>query len=79
MSVHEPNPKPMVRLSDAQIQQISTAATELPAAKSGVFAGRVVARLKLNSAGPTVSDDDVADAIRMALIGLRHRAQGEVG
>jgi hypothetical protein len=72
MSAREPNPRPSVSFSDAQIAEIETAALPIPYSKRGIFLGRVVAHVKLHAMGSEPSNADVSAAIHASLTGLIH-------
>jgi hypothetical protein len=60
----------MFALSDAQLATVMDAASALPVEKRGVFLERLSARLAQH--GSRITDADVDDAIRRALLGLMH-------
>jgi hypothetical protein len=65
-----------ISLTPRQIATIGVAAGELPYSKSGIFADRVVARLRATAGHSRPTDEEVEAAITSAMTGLRHYASG---
>jgi hypothetical protein len=65
----EPTPAPL-SLSDRQLEMVMVASGLLEFDKRAVLLERIAAHLRRQSGRPR--DDDVAEAVRRALQGLRH-------
>jgi Holliday junction resolvasome RuvABC endonuclease subunit len=59
----------MMSLTDQQLKAVTDAARAVPVEKRDVFLQRIAAMLKFRGR----SDDDIADAVKLALSGLTHQ------
>jgi hypothetical protein len=63
----------MISLNDAQLKLVMAAAVQVPIEKRSQFLQRISAMLLLRGRGH-FTNDDVDDAVKLALVGMVHAA-----
>lgn len=63
----------MISLNDAQLKVVMAAASQIPHEKRAQFLERIAAMLTLRGRGH-FTDNDVADAVKLALVGMVHES-----
>ena len=63
----------MISLNDAQLKVVMAAASHVPQEKRSRSLERIAAMLTLRGRGH-FNDDDVADAVKLALVGMVHES-----